>query len=195
VNQCKDPAFQDAKRDEALLTIVKTIVFQGDGMAVENAFGIQEIKTVFPEILRPFGFIPRHPHRGSVVTLRNYVKGWLSWAGWSRPGKASRIPNTLTASAESGYTDSMADSLLKMPTDEEPDPFRYGSRWKRIHLPNGEVSDQEIPLTPEDLLDPQPGDEIPQSDPHAQVVTTLYGLLKRQFESAQDVVGPLRHED
>jgi hypothetical protein len=28
VNQCKDPAFQDAKRDEALLTVVKTIVFR-----------------------------------------------------------------------------------------------------------------------------------------------------------------------
>ncbi len=82
----------------------------------------------------------------------------------------------------------MANPLRKMPTEEEPDPFRYGSRWKRVRLPNGEVIDQEIPLTPEDLLDPQPGDEVTQSDPHAQVVTTLHELLKRQFESVQDVV-------
>jgi Uma2 family endonuclease len=82
----------------------------------------------------------------------------------------------------------MADPLRKMPVDEEPDPFRYGSRWKRIRLPNGDAIDQEIPLTPEDLLDPQPGDEVTQSDPHAQVVTTLHELLKRRFERVQDVV-------
>lgn len=75
-----------------------------------------------------------------------------------------------------------------MPADEEPDPFRYGSRRRRIRLPNGDVFDQEIPLTPEDLLDPQPGDEVTQSDPHAQVVTTLHELLKRRFERVQDVV-------
>jgi Uma2 family endonuclease len=82
----------------------------------------------------------------------------------------------------------MGDPLRKMPADEEPDPFRYGSRWRRVRLPNGEVIDQEIPLTPEDLLDPQPGDEVTQSDPHAQVVTTLHELLKRHYESVQDVV-------
>ena len=82
----------------------------------------------------------------------------------------------------------MADSLRKMPAYEEPDPFRYGSRRKRVRLPNGDVIDQEIPLTPEDLLDPQPGDEVTQSDPHAQVVTMLHELLKRWFERVQDVV-------
>jgi Uma2 family endonuclease len=82
----------------------------------------------------------------------------------------------------------MADPLRKMPADDEPDPFRYGSRWKRVRLPDGGVIDQEIPLTPEDLLDPQPGDEVTQSDPHAQVVTTLHDLLKRRYEAVQDVV-------
>ncbi len=74
VDHCNDAAFQDAKRDEALLTVAKTIVFQGDGMAVEEALDAQEIKAVLPEILRPFGLIPRHPHVMSVTTLRNYVK-------------------------------------------------------------------------------------------------------------------------
>jgi Uma2 family endonuclease len=82
----------------------------------------------------------------------------------------------------------MADPLRKMPAVEERDPFRYGSRWRRVRLPGGEVIDEEIPLTPDDLLDPQLGDEVTQSDPHAQVVTALYELLKRRFEGIEDVV-------
>jgi Uma2 family endonuclease len=89
----------------------------------------------------------------------------------------------------------MADPLRKMPADEDPeiaawraDPFRYGSRWKRVRLPDGQVIDQEIPLTPEDLLDPQPGDEVPQSGPHAKVVTTLNDLLQRHFEPDPDIL-------
>jgi Uma2 family endonuclease len=82
-----------------------------------------------------------------------------------------------------------------MLADEDPetaawraDPFRYGSRWKRIRLPGGEVIDQEIPLTPEDLLDPQLGDEVTQSSPHARIVTMLHDLLHRHFEPDPDVL-------
>lgn len=82
----------------------------------------------------------------------------------------------------------MADPLRKPPADEEPDPFRYGSRRKRVRLSSGEVVEQEVPLTAEDLLDPQPGDEVTQSDPHAQIVTALHELLKRHYELVQDVV-------
>jgi Uma2 family endonuclease len=89
----------------------------------------------------------------------------------------------------------MATPLRKMPADEDPetaawraDPFRYGSRWKRVRLPDGQVIDKEIPLTPEDLLDPQPGDEVPQSEPHIRAVNTLYDLLDRHFEQVPDVV-------
>src|SRR5436305_11939113 len=89
----------------------------------------------------------------------------------------------------------MANPLRKMPADEDPetaawraDPFRYGSRWKRVRLPDGQVIDKEIPLTPEDLLDPQLGDEVPQSGPHAKVVTTLNDLLQRHFEPDPDVL-------
>jgi hypothetical protein len=74
VDRRNDAAFQDAKRDEAMLTVSKTIIFQSDGMAAEEALGTQEIKAVLPEILRSFGLIPRHPHLKSVTTLRNYVK-------------------------------------------------------------------------------------------------------------------------
>ncbi|HET9208998.1 MAG TPA: hypothetical protein VFR03_01295, partial [Thermoanaerobaculia bacterium] len=76
-----------------------------------------------------------------------------------------------------------ADPLRKLPEPSSwsDDPFRYGWRWKKVRLPNGKVVDQQIPLTPDDLLDPQLGDEVPQSDPHSTVATALYELLKRHF--------------
>jgi Uma2 family endonuclease len=89
----------------------------------------------------------------------------------------------------------MVNPLRKLPAEEDleiaawrADPFRYGSRWKRTRLPNGEVLDQEIPLTPDDLLDPQLGDEVTQSSPHARIVTTLHDLLDRHFQSDPDVL-------
>ena len=76
-----------------------------------------------------------------------------------------------------------ADPLRKLPEPSSwsDDPFRYGWRWREVRLPNGKVVDQQIPLTPDDLLDPQLGDEVPQSDPHSIVATALYELLKRHF--------------
>lgn len=68
------------------------------------------------------------------------------------------------------------------------DPFRYGTRWQRVRLPNGELTEREVPLTPEDLLDPQLGDEIPQSGPHSLVATTLFDVLTRWFAAASDVL-------
>jgi Uma2 family endonuclease len=89
----------------------------------------------------------------------------------------------------------MANPLRKLPADEEPetaawsaDPFRYGSRWRPVRLPTGEVIDQEIPLTPEDLLDPQPGDEVTQSGPHAKILTLLNPLLDTRFQQDPDVL-------
>jgi Uma2 family endonuclease len=84
----------------------------------------------------------------------------------------------------------MAQLARKMPPlgpPETPDPFRYGSRWRRVRLPSGEVSEQEIPLTAEDLLDPELGDEVTQSKPHAKAVTTLNDLLERHFDDDPDV--------
>jgi Uma2 family endonuclease len=89
----------------------------------------------------------------------------------------------------------MAEPLPKTPADGEPeidpllaDPFRYGSRWRRVCLPGGEVTEQLIPLSAEDLLDPELGDEVTQSGPHAKVATTLHDLLERFFEPSPDVL-------
>jgi Uma2 family endonuclease len=84
----------------------------------------------------------------------------------------------------------MAQPARKMPPfgpPETPDPFRYGSRWRRVRLANGEVTDQEIPLTADDLLDPELGDEVTQSQPHAKAVTILNDLLERHFDDDPNV--------
>jgi Uma2 family endonuclease len=89
----------------------------------------------------------------------------------------------------------MAEPLPKTPADGEPetdpllaDPFRYGSRWRSVRLPNGEVTEQLVPLTAEDLLDPELGDEVTQSGPHAKLATTVHDLLERFFEPRPDVL-------
>jgi colicin import membrane protein len=88
----------------------------------------------------------------------------------------------------------MAEPVRKMPADREPepppsdDPFRYGWRWRRVRLPSGEVVDQEIPLTVEDLLDPEEGDQVTQSGPHGEWFVRLGYLLKRYYESRDDVL-------
>jgi Uma2 family endonuclease len=89
----------------------------------------------------------------------------------------------------------MAEPVRKLPAAGEQqippasaDPFRYGTRWRRVRLPNGQVTEQPIPLTPEDLLDPELGDEVTQSGPHGLVATTLFDLLTRWFATASDVL-------
>lgn len=88
----------------------------------------------------------------------------------------------------------MGVPLRKTPADWDPeptppDPFRFGTRPKRVCLPGGEVEEQCIPLTAEDLLDPQFGDEIlVQGGPHAKFSVSIYELLDRHFEDEPDVL-------
>jgi Uma2 family endonuclease len=90
----------------------------------------------------------------------------------------------------------MAVPLRKMPADWEPetappdaDPFRFGCRPRYVHLPDGEVEEQRIPLTAEDLLDPQLGDEIlVQGGPHAKFSVGIFELLERHFEDDAGVL-------
>jgi Uma2 family endonuclease len=87
----------------------------------------------------------------------------------------------------------MAVPLRKTPADwESPeaaelDPFRYGWRPKYVRLPDGELDVQQIPLTLEDLLDPQLGDVVTQSDPHFDLMIVLAELLRRHYASREDV--------
>lgn len=86
----------------------------------------------------------------------------------------------------------MAVPLRQMPVDwESPeaaelDPFRYGWRPRYVRLPNGELDEQRTPLTLEDLLDPQLGDVVTQSESHFDLMIALAELLRRHYESRDD---------
>ncbi len=89
----------------------------------------------------------------------------------------------------------MGEPARNLPADWEPepapdsdDPFRYGWRWQTVRLPNGKVSEQQIPLTAEDLLDPELGDKVPESIPHSLFVDGLAGLLRRHHLPRRDVL-------
>ncbi|HEX4962713.1 MAG TPA: Uma2 family endonuclease [Thermoanaerobaculia bacterium] len=89
----------------------------------------------------------------------------------------------------------MGEPARKLPADweeqsspESADPFRYGWRWRIVRQPNGEVTEQQIPLTAEDLLDPELGDEVPQSIPHSLFTREIASLLSLRFRSRSDVL-------
>ncbi|MFL6236651.1 MAG: Uma2 family endonuclease [Thermoanaerobaculia bacterium] len=86
----------------------------------------------------------------------------------------------------------MAEPVRKMPADLETaspdaDPFRYGWRPRYVRLPDGEVIVEEIPLTAEDLLDPQDGDVVGQSEYHFFLLILLADLLRRYYTDQKDV--------
>ena len=89
----------------------------------------------------------------------------------------------------------MAEPLRNSPADWETevsspsaDPFRYGWRIRHVRLPSGEVTEQQIPLTPEDLLDPQLGDVVVQSVDHYWEAHDVAGPLRDHFASREDVL-------
>ena len=88
----------------------------------------------------------------------------------------------------------MAEPVRKMPADRKPettpseDPFRYGTRWRTVRLPNGKTKIEEVPLTLKDLLEPQLGDHVTQSLQHVDWFVDLGYLLKRYYESRDDIL-------
>lgn len=117
------------------------------------------------------------------------------WAcgGQCRPMPVARI-RYIDRRPETSYTLSMGEPARKMPADWEPepapestDPFRYGWRWRSVRLPGGKVVDEQVPLTAEDLLDPQPGDEVGQSQAHWELLFLLARILDQYYEFREDV--------
>jgi colicin import membrane protein len=70
--------------------------------------------------------------------------------------------------------------MSTVPTSQlpEPDPFRYGWRYLRVRGPGGKESLEQVPLTLEDVLHPETGDFIVQSDPHDDDVSYLKYVFK-----------------
>ena len=67
-----------------------------------------------------------------------------------------------------------------LPSD---DPFRLGFRERVVRLPGGRTELRQIPLTAEDLLDPQLGDHVTQNSWHIATVVTTYEMLSWRYES------------
>ncbi len=73
----------------------------------------------------------------------------------------------------------MAQPALKPTLD---DPFYWGSRLVRLPTASG-ARLEEIPLTREDLLDPQEGDIMTHGTLHGLVIRTLADMLDRFFNT------------
>jgi colicin import membrane protein len=61
------------------------------------------------------------------------------------------------------------------------DPFRYGWRYVRVEDPSGNVTFDQIPLTLEDVLHPEVGDFIVQTDGHDSDLNYLKDVFKARL--------------
>src|SRR5262245_18981532 len=61
------------------------------------------------------------------------------------------------------------------------DPFRYGWRYVHIVRPDGTEDLDQVPLTLEDVLHPEVGDIIVESDPHTSDRGYLYSVFKARL--------------
>ncbi|MGQ9813665.1 MAG: Uma2 family endonuclease, partial [Candidatus Roseilinea sp.] len=71
---------------------------------------------------------------------------------------------------------------------ETVDPFRFGWRYVRRELPDGEVVFDQVPLTLQDVHYPQEEDFIVHSDDHERIRGYLYDVLTARFANAPDTV-------
>jgi hypothetical protein len=80
------------------------------------------------------------------------------------------------------------------------DPFRLGFRWRRTTTPDGREDLEQIPLTPEDLVYPQEGDQVSQGLPHFSFLHPQADAMRRHLGRRPgilvtcDVVLVLRHD-
>lgn len=85
----------------------------------------------------------------------------------------------------------MGEPATHLPLHEEDrsdDPFRLGWRLHTVRLPDGSSEIREVPLTAEDLLDPQVGDHVVQNSWHLATGYELFGLLSWRYETRPDVL-------
>jgi hypothetical protein len=96
--------FQQAERDEALLTIGNPVVFEREGRACEDPRRVNEVQAVVPDIGNALVFVPLEPHLQSV-----YTRG--------QDGKSASLPaNARVERRAVGITYSKALYLSGSPT-------------------------------------------------------------------------------
>jgi colicin import membrane protein len=85
-------------------------------------------------------------------------------------------------SSDEGATMSTVSGRPPWKPPREPDPFRFGWRYVRVVRPDGTEELDQIPLTLEDVLHPEVGDIIVQSDPHDSDRAYLKAVSKARLE-------------
>jgi len=75
----------------------------------------------------------------------------------------------------------VSTSKPPIPPASKPDPYRYGWRYVRVEGPDGSVSLNQVPLTLEDVLFPEMGDFIVQTDAHTGDWTYLRVVFKARL--------------
>lgn len=75
----------------------------------------------------------------------------------------------------------VSTSGVHVPSGPEPDPFRYGWRYVKVVGPDGEETLDQVPLSPEDVLFPETGDFIVQTDAHQSDLTYLKDVFKARL--------------
>ncbi len=76
---------------------------------------------------------------------------------------------------------SVSTSGVHVPSGPEPDPFRYGWRHVKRIGPEGEVTLDEVPLSLEDVLFPEMGDFVVQTDAHDSDLNYLKDVFKARL--------------
>ena len=75
----------------------------------------------------------------------------------------------------------MSSVSKSRPARAKADPFRYGWRYVRVKGPDGTVTEEQVPLTEEDVLFPKFGDFIVQNNPHDDDVSYLKAVSKSRL--------------
>jgi Uma2 family endonuclease len=72
------------------------------------------------------------------------------------------------------------------------DPYRYGWRYVRRDLPDGNYEMEQVPLTLEDVLHPEEEDQVTHSDAHQRRCVYLYNVLRARY--ANDPMVAVLHD-
>ena len=77
--------------------------------------------------------------------------------------------------------DAQRDTSPTLPQVSDENRFPYGWRYVTRRLPTGDDVYDQIPLTTDDLLNPQEGDQVPQRNEHFQPIVDLVASLKTYY--------------